>query len=90
MASNQGTGYNGTLALGKYTHANYYYEGAMDEVRIYKRAMTDDEVYSTYAASELYESDCNDSNNEVNPGEAEICNGIDDNCDDILDGITTT
>lgn len=34
--------------------------------------------------------DCNDDNDEVNSGQVEACNGIDDNCDDILDGTVST
>lgn len=29
--------------------------------------------------------DCNDSNQEINPSMEEICNGIDDNCDGLID-----
>ncbi|MDD5649539.1 MAG: putative metal-binding motif-containing protein [Candidatus Nanoarchaeia archaeon] len=32
--------------------------------------------------------DCNDSNSLVNPDALEICNGIDDNCDGLVDAIT--
>jgi hypothetical protein len=30
--------------------------------------------------------DCNDANGAINPDSSEYCNGIDDNCDDVVDG----
>lgn len=34
--------------------------------------------------------DCNDAVATINPGQTEVCNDIDDNCDGILDGETVT
>ena len=47
-----------------------------------------DDFVIEYCANEV---DCNDMNDEINPGVAEICNGIDDNCNSQTDeGVLTT
>jgi subtilisin-like proprotein convertase family protein len=39
----------------------------------------------------LDHTDCNDANMDVNPGETEVCNTIDDDCDTMIDeGVQTT
>ena len=39
----------------------------------------------------LLSGDCDDTNADVNPGAAEACNGLDDNCNSLVDeGVTTT
>jgi hypothetical protein len=41
----------------------------------------------------LDSSDCNDANASIHPFAKEVCNGIDDNCDGLIDeitGLTTT
>ena len=49
------------------------------------------DVESTIDACELPEgfvednSDCNDSANDVNPSATEVCDEIDNNCDDVID-----
>ena len=48
------------------------------------------ETREACACEEGYSSsttDCNDGDPEVHPGARELCNDVDDNCDDVVDGV---
>jgi len=46
----------------------------------------DGDTFNAFDPENCYSgTDCLDSNPDVNPGETEACNGIDDNCDGIID-----
>ncbi|HUM46387.1 MAG TPA: MopE-related protein [Chitinophagales bacterium] len=47
-------------------------------------------ISETPAGFSTSDDDCNDTNENVNPGETEFCNGVDDNCaNGVDDGLTT-
>jgi hypothetical protein len=45
----------------------------------------DDDDGDTYGENCAAGEDCNDINPNVNPGEVEVCNGVDDDCNDFVD-----
>jgi len=51
MNSNLGGQYYSYHTIGKYTDADYYFSGLIDEVRIYNRALSADEIIQRYQAS---------------------------------------
>ena len=71
-----------------------FLDGIVDNVRVYNRILSDEEVLSLYCDTDGdgFDSalcgggDCNDTNESINPGALELCDGIDSDCDEILDG----
>ncbi len=45
---------------------------------------------ATLAGRVTDHTDCNDANPNIHPGAAEVCNGLDDNCDGMVDDGTST
>ena len=53
-------------------------------------AMCIDVDHDTYGVGCIAGADCNDSNAMINPAAAEVCNGMDDDCDSMIDeGLST-
>jgi hypothetical protein len=66
----------------------WYADGDSDGYGLTARSTTSCSAPTGYVATG---GDCDDSLNSVNPGEAEVCNSRDDDCDGLVDdGITAT
>ena len=64
----------------------------MDDIRIYNRALSATEVQKMYTLTDKAQAgDCTDANGAVHPLAAEVCDGIDNDCDGVTDeGMTST
>jgi hypothetical protein len=64
----------------------FAFSGSIDETRIYDRALSAYEVDQLYkATSQWSNGDCADVVSTRNPLAAEICDGIDNNCNGSTD-----
>jgi hypothetical protein len=69
---------NGIDEAGADDCVTYYRDDDRDEYGVAQDSRCTCAGAPPYDATKV--GDCNDANNEVNPGVTEICNGIDDNC----------
>jgi cysteine-rich repeat protein len=82
-----------TFTIGKTMSASVFaFSGAIDDTRIYNRALSAYEVEQLYKATNQYTNgDCADAVSTRNPLAAEICDGIDNNCNGSIDeGVVST
>ncbi|MBK9256195.1 MAG: hypothetical protein IPM42_11965 [Saprospiraceae bacterium] len=69
--------------------SRYYYDFDGDGYGVTGNFQDRCEPSGFYSA--LSSGDCNDNNDDINPGVAEICDGIDNNCNNVIDeGVKTT
>lgn len=70
----------------------FAYSGAIDDTRIYNRALSAYEVEQLYKATNQYTNgDCADAIYARNPLAAEICDSVDNDCDGLVDeGVVNT
>lgn len=92
---------NNLLYIGRESDGSRDFDGLIDEVSLYNRALSPLEIQSIFSAGSagkcaviqdndgdgfyLNLDDCDDTNAAVNPGAQETCNGIDDDCDGLID-----
>ena len=99
------TGDTDPLEIGTHHFIQEFFSGLIDEVEIFSRALSQQEIQAIYDAGGAGKckpsdsdhdgdpdpTDCDDSDPNVHHGATEVCNGKDDNCDGQIDeGIPTT
>lgn len=69
--------------------ATSWFQGYIDDVRIYNRSLSSQEVRQLYASTNGYALDCQDATASVNPAAAEVCDSADNNCSGGIDEAVT-
>lgn len=74
------------------TNRDGYFSGTQDDIRIYNRGLNSGEVQQLYTATyRAQTTDCNPTNSAIHPLTPEVCDGVDNDCDGVVDdGVTTT
>ena len=72
--------------IGKYVNTTDQWSGSIDDVRMYNRALTATEIQKLYLLTDKAQAgDCTDTNGAIHPIATEVCDGMDNDCDGIVD-----